>query len=650
MIKPNCFLMIAMLVSTPAMLRPANAAATPANTVMYQNVMIPMRDGTTLATDIYIPSDDGKTPAAGRFPVLTSRTFYNKAIKLGAPTFATHGYVVVSQDVRGRFASKGAVMPWLNDGWGERQDGYDTAVWLSKQPWSDGRIGIYGSSYLGGSAWGAVLSHPPGLTAAAIDDPASDNYNGMTYINGALGLFTAAGWSFGEVAGSTDLSDEQRKQIAAANEKYADPNSQKTPVCCSGFGWAGLSFFESLPLRDMPVIGTIGWWSGWLDHWEKPDYFDATNTLDRIDQVNVPILHRVGWYSLFLPTTIAQFKGASTRPSDSTVRSSQRLVIGPWGHGTCPKNGGCAKFPDGAAESNSLLDTDTYNLALFDHAFKSTPNPIVDHPVIIYVMGENRWRAEDTWPLAGTVRTSYFLHSAGQANTAKGNGELSTTAPKTEPADHFAYDPHNPVPSRCSPAVLMGGMCIQNAVEDRSDVLVFTTPALGEDLEVTGEWKVNLFASSTAKDTDWFVKLVDVYPDGAAYNLGSGVVRGRYRHSRTKPEPLSPGTIERYEITTWATSNVFKKGHRIRLEVSSSDFPWIDRNPNAYVDLTRATQADFVVAHQAIYHDSRHPSSIDLPVIPNTRQRNWIDAPFLSAGGRQAPTKAIEIPGSDIPK
>jgi uncharacterized protein len=341
--------------------------------------------------------------------------------------------------------------------------------------------------------------------------------------------------------------------------------------------------------------------------------------------VKAPILHRAGWYSLFLPATLAQYKGASTRPSDPAVREAQRLVVGPWGHGMCPEGSGAVSFPNGATNSIPTVDNDAYSLAMFDRWLKGKSSPLLDSPVLIYVMGENRWRAESSWPLDGTVMTRYFLRSGGNANSVEGDGRLSLEGSTSEPADRYEYDPHDPVPSRCSPGAQLGGMCDQAEVEARKDVLVFTTDRLEDDVEVTGEWTVNLYASSSAEDTDWFVKLVDVHPDGKAYNLGQGFVRARYRNSRTEPQRLIPGAIESYTITTWATSNVFKKGHKIRLEVTSSDFPWVDRNPNAFVDLSRATEADFKVARQTIYHDAAHPSSVDLPVIPASRARQWVD-------------------------
>ncbi|MET0171732.1 MAG: CocE/NonD family hydrolase, partial [Agrobacterium vaccinii] len=290
---------------------------THSDTVVFRNVMIPMRDGTKLSTDLFFPSFDGKSPAPGKFPVLMSRTWYNKA-ENGIPPLpdflATNGYVVAIQDVRGRYASPGKDMPWLNDGLGQNQDGYDTAAWLERQPWSTGKLGIFGNSYLGGSAWGAVISQPPSLAVAVIDEPASDNYQNMVYLNGALMLHTAGGWTWGAVMGSSALTDAQRASLAKIHEQGADPRTMKTSAVASGFGWANIDFFKHLPLREMPLNKDEPWWEMWMDAWEKPWVFDFTSTFDRLHEVKAPILHRAGWYSLFLPATLAQYKGASTRP------------------------------------------------------------------------------------------------------------------------------------------------------------------------------------------------------------------------------------------------------------------------------------------------------------------------------------------------
>jgi putative CocE/NonD family hydrolase len=259
--------------------------------------------------------------------------------------------------------------------------------------------------------------------------------------------------------------------------------------------------------------------------------------------------------------------------------------------------------------------------------FRGSTNKVFDYPVILYVMGANRWRAENAWPVPGSVVTPYYLHSLGGANSMRGDGSLSTLRPTAEPWDQYDYDPRLPAPSLHGRS-LFGGRAPQNSVEERSDVLIFSTERLRSDVEITGEIRATIFAASSATDTDWHVKLVDVYPDGTAYNLTSGVIRARYRQSRTQPSPLKPYSIESYEIDLWGTSNVFKKGHKIRIEIASSDYPNFDRNPNIYGDLSGVSEKDFQIANQRIFHDDAHPSRIDLPVIPANRPRHWIPTPF----------------------
>jgi putative CocE/NonD family hydrolase len=595
--------------------------AAPRSAVIYHNVMIPMRDGVRLATDIYMPSNEGETPTPGRFSVLLMRTPYGKRSMSDYPT--THvesagwfsldaangaGYVVVYQDVRGTFDSEGTLQPMLN----EAKDGFDTVEWLRKQPWSDGRIATFGGSYMGGDQILLAAEHPPGLVTAFSTVAATDPFrNAGVYMDGVLALNTAAPWTAGMVGGVVSrLPEAEQKSLKAdyAALGIADPAAMK-PAELDKLLW-------TLPLTEMLIVRRAPWWSDWLSNRDNPRYFENSQMSGRFEKINVPILHLGGWYDLFLRNTYEHFKGISTRAKDQRVRADQRLVIGPWSHGTCE---GC--------EPNAAVNAEAMQLAWMDQWFKGKKHPFFEYPVVLYVMGENRWRSEESWPLGGTVRTPYYLHSQGRANSASGDGKLLTSKPGAEAPDRYSYDPRNPAPTLggFGPE---GGRALQNEAEQRSDLVVFTSPILTEDVEVTGEVTATLYAASSAKDTDWWVKLVDVAPDGKAYNLNQGVVRARYRHSRTQPEALTPGKIERYEVDMWATSNVFGKGHCIRVEVTSSNFPYADRNPNAFVDLSRASEKDFVVAAQTIFHDAAHPSDVELPIIPPSHARKWIDTPF----------------------
>lgn len=583
--------------------------------------MIPMRDGVRLATDVYVPSNDGTAPAPGRFPVLLLRTPYNKkywseragtlvAAPAGtlSPRAANgHGYVIVYQDVRGTFDSGGILEPMLNEG----NDGFDTVEWLRRQGWSDGRVATLGPSYLGGDQMVLAAERPPGLLTAFSQIPGTDPFrNEWVYMDGVLSL-TSVRWTLRMVGGTVARLRQDDQDLLKAD--YAalgilSPNAM-TATDVAKLMW-------SLPLKEMPIVRRAPWWADWLRNRDNPGYFVNAAIAGRFSRVNIPILHLGGWYDLFLRNTYEQYENISSQAQDPLARANQRLVIGPWSHGTCD---GC--------EPNAGIDVAAMQLAWMDQWLKGRKHPFFEHPVVIYVMGRNRWRAEESWPLGGTENTRYYLHSDGHANSAGGDGRLSTSKPESEEPDRYRYDPRNPAPT-IGGIGLSGSRAAQNTAERRSDVLAFTSSVLTADVEVTGEVTATLYAASSAEDTDWWVKLLDVAPNGTADILDHGVVRARYRRSRTHPEPLSPGKVEKYEINMWATSNVFKKGHRIRVEVTSSNFPYADRNPNAFVDLASDTEKDFVVASQTVYHDAVHPSSVELPIIPTSRARKWIETPF----------------------
>jgi putative CocE/NonD family hydrolase len=591
-----------------------------------RNVMIPMRDGVKLAADIYVPSNDGVSPAPGRYPVLLRRTPYGKAHWSGQPAVrnapsgmlipelaTSHGYVLVFQDVRGTFDSDGVFAPMLNEG----TDGFDTTAWLAKQPWSDGRVATFGGSYLGGDQMLLVAQQPPGLVAAFSQIAATDQFkNEWVYMDGVLALTTAARWTIANVGTlNGHLSESERKLLAADYAALGISSSDSQELTSLAFAKVS----KTLPLIDMPIARRAPWWSQWLNNWDHPEHFRNNEMSGRFQSITVPIMHVGGWYDLFLRNTYQHFKGISTQAKDPLVRANQRLLIGPWSHGTCE---GCAP--------NSVVNIQKMQLAWMDQWFKGKKNSYFDYSVVLYVMGENRWRSEQGWPLIDTKLTRYYLHSQGRANTASGNGTLSVVPPTAEPNDGYTYDPRDPAPTVGGPG-LAGSRAVQNAAEKRPDILIFSSPNLTEDVEVTGEVNATLYAASSATDTDWWIKLIDVAPDGNAYVLDQGVARARYRNSRTQPQPVTPGKIERYAVDMWATSNVFKKGHRIRVEVTSSNFPYADRNPNAFVDLSTATEKNFVVASQTIYHDSEHPSYVELPIIPQSRVRKWISTPFSPA-------------------
>jgi putative CocE/NonD family hydrolase len=591
------------------------------------NVRVQMEDGVELASDIFVPTLDGKSVAPGRYPVLLLRTPYNRkflsqtfpfplpptAGMVSAELAARNGYVVVYQDVRGTGDSDGSFAPMTIEG----EDGAATIAWLAKQPWSDGRVATFGPSYMGGLQMLAAAKAPPGLVAVFSQVAATEQFrNEWVYTDGAL-TQTALDWT-ATMVGAFDvgLSDVQKASVAADLKTVGiDPASVTKPGIMT-------ETTKHYALRDLPVVRNAPWWRTWIDNRDNPTAFDKNEMAGRYKNIRVPILHLGGWYDLMLRNTLEHYKGVSRSGQNKRVRANQRLVVGPWSHNSCLE-----------CQANADIDGTALELAWMDRWMKGKNNPFFDHPVVLYVMGENRWRAERNWPLDGTVRTRFYLQSGGSANSVEGNGTLSTVPPATQAPDHYSYDPRDPVPSNGGPGI-MGFRGLQNEAEKRKDVLIFSTPILEEDVEVTGEIAATLYAASSATDTDWWMKLVDVAPDGKAYIVTQGLARARYRTSRTEPKALVPGAIEKYAINMWATSNMFKKGHRIRVEVSSSNYPYAERNPNAFIDLSNVTDKDWVVAAQTVYHDADRPSNVDLPVIPAARARNWIETPFP----RPAPT------------
>jgi putative CocE/NonD family hydrolase len=541
-------------------------------------VHIPMRDGVRLATDIYLPSEDGK------FPLLLSRTPYSKQRgQENALRAVRNGFAVAVQDTRGRYQSEGAFRSMQDDA----ADGWDTLEWLVQQPWCNGRIGTHGVSYLGAVQMMLAPLRPPNLLAAFSEQPSSDEFTDRTFHAGALTLQNVEGWA-------VNSSGEQY------NQRLPDELRQRAEQELAEFREMGAKAFELLPLEDVPWLRLIpGIWQDVLDHVEDPTFFAANDICSKLHDIAIPMYHLGGWFDPFLRNTINHYTGASAATSD------QHLIVGPWTHGGMRETG----FADGA------FDDFGYAMAWHDHWLRGADLlPSQNIPVILYVMGANRWRAEDAWPVPGTQMVSYYLRRDGQLS--------STAAPDSEPPDVYTYDPRSPVASP-----VMGHVAV-TALLERDDVLVYETPPLSEPVEVTGEISATLFATSSAADTDWMVRLVDLFPDGQAFQVVDGIMRARYRHSRTRPAALTGGQVERYEIDLWATSLVFDRGHRIGVVISSSNFPKYDRHPNVYADLRKTTEADFVTATQTVYHSAAFPSAIHLPIVRISEHQRWIANPM----------------------
>ena len=544
---------------------------------------VPMRDGVELSADVYLPTSD--EPA----PTILIRTPYGNHVEDGvvprALEFAAAGYVCVVQDVRGRFDSDGEWNPFRP----EAADGNDTLDWVAKQPWCNGRVGMSGGSYLGMVQWAAVMEGPAMLDCIAPRVAPKDMHAGIYYNQGALNLYTAVGWN--------TLNNAQGAQ----------------PV--SVYDWD--RYFRVLPLRDLEEAGgkAMPHLRDLIRHPDRDAYWQVPGFTVEPERVTVPTLMYSGWYDIFVKGTFQNFVEMRERGGTPEARKP-RLVCGPWVHqiNVATEVGDIDFGPD------SLYDLDGLETRWMDRWLKDERNGVEDEaPLLLYIMGGGGWREEREWPLARTERQNWYLHSDGDAPTCHGGGALSTDSPGDEPADHFSYDPDLPVPTIggntcCWPEIVPWGPMDQRPVEERRDVLCYTSRPLAEDMEVTGPIKVILHARSSAPDTDFTAKLVDVFPFGCAVNIVDGIVRARYREGPTNPSLIEPGRGYEYEIDLGPTANIFRRGHRIRLEVSSSNFPHYDRNPNTGNEF--GTDAELRTAEQTILHSAEHPSRLVLPVVP----------------------------------
>jgi putative CocE/NonD family hydrolase len=508
----------------------------------------------------------------------------------------------VIQDCRGTMASEGEFYPYRD----EPSDGYDTVEWSASQPWSDGKVGMYGLSYLGATQWASSKERPPHLVAMC---PA---------------MIGPSPWDFWFKGGVYQLQAAQLWGLLMSNLMVArkpPPPEEMAPLVQRLVRALDnpLEEAESLPLKEWAVLketGLADFYFDWLEHPEDDGYWQELQW-SSFENSTVPAYVITGWHECLLEGSLACFRGIRERGGSREARDGTKLLVGPWIHETYMlQKAGDIDF--GLLSGGAAVDLVGFHLRWFDYWLKGLENGIVgEPPVRIFVMGDNLWRDEQEWPLARTRYTNWYLRSGGRANSLAGDGTLSTQAPGDEAIDTYRYDPEDPVPTRGGRLLTVirdAGPMDQRQVEERQDVLVYDTAPLEDDLEVTGSITVTLFAASSARDTDFTAKLVDVWPDGTAYNLTDGIVRARYREPQAGPSLIEPGTVYRFTIDVGATSNVFKAGHRIRLEISSSNFPRFDRNLNTGEATLGATR--MVPARQTIYHDRAGPSALLLPVVP----------------------------------
>lgn len=567
-----------------------------------RDIPMTMRDGVVLRADVYRPDDSEKHPA------IVVRTPYSKVMGgdsdfLSAVHAAFAGYAFVIQDTRGRFASEGEFMPGAPEG----ADGYDTIEAVAAESWCDGNVGTFGGSYLGRNQWQAAIEDPPHLKAIApqitTSGPLSDSRLG-----GPIDLEQSISWFTAMAIDMLERQRQQGKDVTGAREMLDRARFNLSEV------------YEYLPLKEVPHFqfeGLSQAFGARMTDAIPPDVKSEEDLHWPYHRVKVPCFHAAGWYDLFSGSLFKNFLGMRGNGGTELAREGQYVLCGPWAHGgnLLAYVGGLHFGPAGASMATFTMER---HINFFDRHLRGIEGRKMA-PVRYFVMGLNRWRNADAWPLPQIEWQRFFLHSKGRSNTAAGNGLLSRDTPGAEPADAYIYDPRFPVPTvggRILPTgSLIPGPFDQSRIEKRNDVLCYTTPELKEEIEVTGPLLLHLFASTSARDTDFTAKLIDVYPDGSAYNIAEGCIRARCRKSVLRPEPVNPGEIYEYIIDLAVTSIVFGRGHRIRIDVSSSNFPRIDRNMNTGNPF--GEDAEGIPAVQTIYHQSDYASYIDMPVIPS---------------------------------
>jgi putative CocE/NonD family hydrolase len=557
--------------------------------IVQVDVPVPMRDGVRLFADVYLPD------TVGPFPVILTRMPYDKQSAYGMMPalgrfWAQQGYAYVAQDVRGRFKSEGRFGRV-----DEISDGYDTIDWVAKQAWCDGNIGATGESYYGYTTWAAAVGQHPRLKSIAPVDITPDLYE-RRFVNGAFRLRAQGGWAL---------------NMGAREEQNVE-----------NIDW------WHLPLISMGKTAGLAdsIFTEWIQRAVRSEFWDERSFHHRYHRIAIPALHIGGWYDNYANGTIAGWQGVREQSPNLEARREQWLVMGPWDHENVSTQFfdppepltkiGRIDIGTGAATtySETLLAFFDYTLKGADNGFDKTP------PVRIFVIGDSEWRYEREWPPARTHYTRYYFHSNGRAQSAARGGSLDLTPPDERPdrrqTDTYDYDPADPVVYAMDHDPWERALAItdRSSIAERPDVLTYNTPPLTEALEITGPVTAVLFATSTAPDTDFTAALVDVFPDGYAQLIQEGILRASFRESDTTPTPIEPGRVYRYEIDLWATSYVVQPGHRIRVEISSSNFPRFSRNLNTGDPF--GIGDEIAVATQTIYHSTEYPSHITLPVIP----------------------------------
>ncbi len=551
---------------------------------------VPMRDGTILYADVYMPAKPGK------YPTIISRTPYGQQ-RDGSheimTKFARAGYAVVFQDVRGRYESDGKWEPFRD----EAKDGFDTIEWAAKQPFSNGKVATQGGSYLGHNQWQAASQAPPHLVAAFPSLASTNIYANWLTMGGAFRLSFNYGWGVVRMPNRIMLPQYWHTADFTPEElKYEN-------------------ILMHLPLKDGDLKSAnspVQHYRDWIRHESYDEYWKAISDEERFDKVKVPTYSSGGWFDIFVMGTINGYVGMRNKGGTPESRKEARLIIGPWGHGPSKSFGG-VDFTDAAYISQTDME-----LRFFDYHLKGIKNGLEkEKPVKLFYMGANQWREEDDWPIPGTKFTPYYLSADGPANSVRGAGVLSQLKPAGAGTDTYRYDPQSPVPTtggnNCCGTPTSSGPRDQRPLEQREDVLVYTSDFLEKPIAIAGPVKMKLHAATDGPDTDWMIKLVDVHPNGFAMPISEGILRAKFREGLDKMKLLTPDQVYEYEIELTGTANVFKPGHRIRVDITSSNFPQFDRNPNTGEPLGSSTKTR--VARQTIHHGGPRASQIILPVV-----------------------------------
>lgn len=550
---------------------------------------VPMRDGVKLYADVYLPS------APGKYPALLVRTPYGvqrDGMFDDAGPFAQNGFAVVMQDVRGRYESEGKWDPFRNEG----HDGYDTIEWAAKQPWSNGKVATQGGSYLGHVQWAAISQQPPSLVAAVPRVASTSIYHNWAYFGGAFRLSFNFGWGVVRMPNRI-MQPQYWHSSAIAPEELRYENIL----------WA-------LPMKTGDLASSnseVKHYREWLQHPTYDEYWKSISDEEHFDRVKVPLYTQGGWFDIFLAGTINGYTGVRAKGSPE-AKKAVKLVVGAWGHGPSQKFG---EVDFGPAAMRSNHDRE---LRWYQHYLQGEDNGVDgEPPVEIFYMGANKWKHHDDWPVPGTQFKPLYLASGGSANSTRGDGSLGWEKPSGKPGDSYSYDPMNPVltlgGNNCCGTPTLAGPYDQRPVERRSDVLVYSTGVLREPVAIAGPVKMKLWAATDGPDTDWMVKLVDVYPNGFAMPVAEGILRARFRTGLSNPQLLKANEAYEFEVDMVGTANVFQPGHLIRVDVTSSNFPQFDRNLNTGEG---PESGKIRVARNTVFHTAERPSAIILPVVP----------------------------------